>query len=168
MKKGELSLEWLVELIKGILPVLLVIAIVASIFAVIWMGAKTPEDKEFGRIADAMDNVLDAYDDKKSQTAITVPIVTEKPIPIIFYPKGSLGLPAKCSGQACVCMYPIIEAGKKKETCKTVDVTNQCDYTCGGDLCSTEPASFTLTKGNAMRIEIDCTDQGSEFRVSKI
>lgn len=172
MKKGQTeTFNWLIDILKGILEVVLVLAIVATLIAVVWQSSKTEQDKDFKRMLDATNALIENFQDKNTINAqITVPAVSPKPYTVRFYPpKGIVQVP-KCKGQTCVCMYYKVEGTDTlKETCKTIETQTDCKMeNCGEKLCAGPFNEFTVQKGNAVTIAINCTDQGSILTVEKV
>lgn len=169
-RKGQQdTLVWLGDMLKGIAEILLVCAILFSVIAIVWKGAQTPQDKDFKRILDAQEVLIENYQDGKAVIGakFTVPIVTEDQLPIIYYPQGSTGAPIKCKGKTCICMYPVVNQ-QKKETCKTIDIKGKCSDNACGELCAGDYAQFTVTKGNAVNIQIQCNEgKGMQLMVNK-
>ncbi len=170
MKKGQTeTLTWLVDILKGILEVVLVLAIVATLIAVVWRATLQDQDKDFKRILDATNAMIEDFQDKNTiNTQITVPAVSEEPYTIRFYPAGGKYQVPKCKGKTCLCMYyPVGDT--LKETCKTIETEKACKPgSCGEELCAGEYKDFTIQKGNAVNIAINCTSQGSILTVEKV
>ncbi|MBW2970046.1 hypothetical protein KY319_02890 [Candidatus Woesearchaeota archaeon] len=167
MKKGQVeTLNWLIEILKEILPLILVVAIVVGLLAIVWRGEMQPPEKDFKKILEATDHLLERFEDGKlySSQEITVPLDSEKPFQIAFYPGGGPVMPPACKGRTCVCMYFMTNG--KKETCKTIETSKQCQQ-CGEDLCSGPYNTFTVEKGDAVTVSVDCTNSGSRISYNK-
>jgi hypothetical protein len=168
MKKGSVIMpEWLVKLIFQLLEIMSVILIIVGIGYVVVQSQKTPQDQDFKRVLDASAKLIDDYDAGKiyGKQEIIVPIVSEKQFQLAFYPDGKLE--SKCKNKPCLCMYTLTDSGEAKTTCKIIDMQQTCTGTCGGPLCagpSYSPAS--KSKGNTIKIGIECTTQGSQFVVT--
>lgn len=170
MKKGQTeTLTWLVDILKGFLEVVLVLAIVATLIAVVWRATLQEQDKDFKRILDATNAMVETFQDKNTiNTQITVPAVSEKPYTIRFYPAKGMYQSPKCKGKTCLCMYyPVGDT--LKETCKTIETETTCKPgSCGEELCAGPYTEFTIEKRNAINIAINCTNQGSILSVAKV
>ncbi|MEM3154640.1 MAG: hypothetical protein QW165_03700 [Candidatus Woesearchaeota archaeon] len=169
-KKGFISIEWLVEILKEAAPLLIGIAAVFAIISIIWRGAMTDQDRDFKRIIDAKEHLVDRFDDKKiiAGETITIPIASEKPFQIAFYPEGGVATPQKCKGRTCLCMYQLVET-TKKETCHVIETSKTCSPACGETLCVTQDyTEFAVKKGNLVQVAIICTDKGSVLTVKKV
>lgn len=163
---------WLIDILKGILEVVLVLAIVISLIAIVWNATKkTPQDQDFKRVLDATKKLIDDFEEGKIQSRAyyTVPIVSPEKLEIYFFPpKGSEAPPPpRCGGRTCFCMYQLI-ADNLKETCRIVETKPECKLqTCGEELCPGSFKHFTLEKGDDITVSIDCTPQGSKLIVEK-
>ena len=170
-KKGFITLEWLLNLLKGVIEVVLVIAIVFGAIAVIWRATKaTEEDKDFKRVLDGMTKLMDDFDDGKimGNAHFNVPIVSEGLMEIRFHPaKGAaVAPPPRCRGRSCVCMYYDV-GGIQKETCKSVETKDRCSKECGKELCAGPYKNFVVKREDTVRVAITCTNQGSLLSVEK-
>jgi hypothetical protein len=172
LKKGFITLEWLIEILKGFLEVVLVIVIVVGAVAIVWNATKkTPMDQDFKRVLDASAKLIEDFQDERiyGNAVIPVPIASGEAFQVYFYPATGAAVkpPAKCKGRTCLCMYYIIE-GQQKETCKTIETKDKCKRdTCGEDLCAGNFAQFIVKKGDVVNVAVMCTDQGSVFTVAK-
>lgn len=169
MKKGsaEIVPSWLVGLMIQLLEIVSVLLIIGGIVYVVIQSQRTPQDQDFKRMLDASAKLIDDYDAGKiyGKQEIIVPIVSEKQFQIAFYPDGKLE--SRCKNKPCLCMYTLTDSGEAKTTCKIIDMQQTCTGTCGGPLCaglSYFPTS--KSKGNTIKIGIECTTQGSQFVVT--
>lgn len=168
-----LSYEWLIEILKGLLEVVLVIAIVVGLIAIIYNATqRTPQDNDFKRILDASKSLMKDFENGKvkGQASFTVPIVSEDLFQVVFYPQKDTAVvpPPKCKGRTCICMYYVI-ADNKKETCKIIETKPECKLdTCGEELCPGASTQFVVKRGDFVRVGIDCTSKGSQLSVAKV
>lgn len=170
-KKGFITLEWLLNLLKGVIEVVIVVAIVFGAIAVVWRATKsTPQDQDFKRVLDAASRLMDDFDDGKimGNAHFNVPIVSEELMKIFFYPaKGAaVAPPPRCRGRSCLCMYYNV-GGVEKETCKAVETKDKCSKECGKELCAGAHKQFAVKKEDTVRVAITCTNQGSLLSVEK-
>ncbi len=162
---------WLIDILKGILEVVLVLAIVIGMIAIIWNATKkTPQDQDFKRVLDATKKLIDDFEEGKIQSRAyyTVPIVSPEKLEIYFFPeKGLEPPPPRCGGRTCFCMFQLI-GDNLKETCRIVDTKPECKLeTCGEELCPGSYKHFTLEKGDDITVSIDCTPKGSKLSIEK-
>lgn len=168
MKKGsDLMPTWLVNIILAVLEIASVALIIGGIIYVFVQGQKDPQEMDFARVLKASAKLLNDYDEGKmyGKQEINVPIASEKPMDIAFYPDG--GGEAKCKGRACMCMYHLTADGPKT-TCKTIDVKQKCTTAqCGGELCAGSLYPPTPeSKGGKVTVKIECTTEGSQFIIA--
>ncbi len=123
-----MSLDTFIAILLKVLEIVLVVVVVGGILSIVWNKTNaTPQDQDFKRILDAEEKIEKDFEDKEiaSEQYFTVPIVSENPMQIAFYPEGGIVIPHKCKGKTCICMY-YITTGGKKETCKTIDIKGEC------------------------------------------
>jgi hypothetical protein len=173
-KKGQLEpLNWLFNLLRGAAGLILVLFIVIGLVSVVWNARKkTQMDDDFKHILDAAEVLMNDFDDGKiyGNANIPVPIASETAFNIVFFPAAGAPVkpPDKCRGQNCMCLYYKVDSSIK-ETCKLIEVKTKCvQETCGKELCAGPYKEFTLKKGNAINVQISCTDKGSQFSVEAI
>ncbi len=171
MKKGFWSLEVLLDMLKDILPTMLVIAIVIGGMSIIWRATqKEAPDQDMKRMLDATDALIEQFSNKKISTDAyyTVGITSDKPMQVAFYPEGGYAMPPACRGRSCLCIY-YITSGGKKETCKPIDIKGRCTQeTCGGELCAGDYTEFNVQKGEAVKFSVACTDKGTQLMVEEV
>ncbi len=173
-KRGQLEpLNWLFNLLRGAAGLILVLFIVIGLVSVVWNARKlTQMDRDFKHILDATEALMNDFDNGKiyGNANIPVPILSDTPFNVVFYPAAGAPVkpPDKCRGQNCMCLY--YKSGSDiKETCKLIEVKTKCTQeTCGKELCAGPYKEFVLQKGNAINVEIACTDKGSQFSVTSI
>ena len=167
MKKGSIfTLERLVSLVLAVMGIIAILLILVGILNWTLKGQKTKEDRNFERILNAMDAILKNFETKTQHGTISVPIDV-KHLSILFYSNTDSELPKKCKKQACLCMYSIVE-NQMKETCRNYDFKSEYKTPCGKTICA--PKSILVdsaTIGDAIKIGIECTDQGTEFVIAK-
>ncbi len=171
MKKGTMPLEWLVKISLQALQIFLVVAILVGVGAIIWRStAKQPQDQDFKAIMDAYAQLQDNFEKGKvrSGASFIVPISTEEPMRVSFYPQGDAKMPSKCKGKTCLCMVYTID-DNPKETCQVIDVKPACTTTtCGKELCAGPSAGFILTRGDQVKIALQCFTDGQKIAVTKV
>lgn len=173
-KRGQFGpLQWLFNLVRGAAGLLLVLFIVVGLVSVVWNARKlTPMDRDFKHTLDAGEKLIEDFDDGKiyGSAFISVPILSADSFRVGFFPATGAPVkpPDKCRGQNCMCLYYVV-SNVIKETCKLIEVKTNCTAeTCGKELCAGPYIDFTVKKGNAIKVEIACTDKGSQFRVSPV
>ena len=175
-KRGQLEpLNWLFNLLRGVAGLILVLFIVIGLVAVVWNASKkTQMDEDFKHTLDAAEVLINDFDSGKlyGNANIPVPVASKTPFNVVFYPATGAPVkpPDKCRGQNCMCLYYRVEKDNSvKETCKLIEVKTKCTAeTCGKELCAGPYKEFTAKKGNAVNVEIKCTDKGSQLSVTLI
>ena len=168
MKRGQISWEQFLSILLAALEVLLVVTIVVGIVYVVTKGKAEPEEKDFKRVLDATDSLIENFEDKKIQTNayLTVPMMAEMS-EIIFYRPKDPASPDKCRGQTCICMTFYIK-GNPKTTCKTIETPIACTPgTCGEELCAGPATRFIVKEKENVRVSIDCIEGSSRLSVQK-
>jgi len=147
MKRGEITLEALVKLIPHIMITVLLIAIFTSLILIFMAKEKSPEEQDFQRILAEVDDLIDV--DYLEPETIVVPVQSDSPLKLSFYPKTSKTLPVSCQKQTCICL---IHTKKNKivETCK---IYSEIKGTCGTDKCG----DICFSKTTTLAIKPDVT-----------
>jgi len=152
MKKGVLAWDKLVEAIPYIVVFIGLIALFMMLLYG-WIGTpRSSSEQDFVRIVGELDELLAG----KGQGSIDVPIQAESGLNIVIHPKGAS--PARCQGQACICLYETKE-NKLVEHCKMYkQISNVCATECG-PICQTEVRRVSLMPGDtSVTVARGCND----------
>jgi len=169
MKRGAaFPFEKLIQIMMTVMEILAVGLIIAGIIYVIIQAGKEPPDLDFKRVMQASAKLIDDFDEGRIRgtAEMSVPVASEKPFDIAFFPDG--GPEDRCKGKPCLCMYYILGGGAPKTTCKIINIAQKCTQTeCGEELCAGPLVKpYPEVKGGQIIIRIQCTTQGSQFVVT--
>jgi hypothetical protein len=178
-KRGQLEpVNWLFNILKGAGGLIVALFIVAGLAGVIWFASSGKSEEELRveadmkRVLDATEVLIKEFDQGKiyGNAYLPAPIKSQNGFKMAFYPAtgGIAKPPADCKGETCICLF-FIAGNKIKQSCEIVQTKDKCTAeTCGKELCAGPYTEFTVKDGNAVKVEIACTDKGSQLSITKI